>query len=270
MKIVITGAAGGLGRLVTDLAVGAGHRVIASDRVPVDGAAPEVEPVIADMTDYAAVRELVDGADGIIHLAAWTEPADGSWHLVHNDNVTGSYNLLFAAADAGVTRVSVASSINAIGGVYSREPRFDYFPLDPAHPTYNEDPYSLSKWILEEQARSITRRYPAMSIASLRFSAIQDRESRLEGLRRHETTAARDLWGYSPPEESAQVCLNALTADLHGAEVFYVVAEQTASDDPTEELRQRFYPDVKVRGDLSGHRAFFDSTPARDRLAWSA
>jgi nucleoside-diphosphate-sugar epimerase len=197
-------------------------------------------------------------------------PGETDWHRVHGDNVTGSYNVLLAAAEAGVKRVCAASSVNAIGGIFSRTPRYDYFPLDPAHPCYAEDPYSLSKWILEEQARSITRRFADLAVSCLRFSAIQERERRVDFGRRREDLLARDLWGYSPPEDCARVCLTAVTADLHGAEVFYVVARDTASEVPSEELRRRFYPDVTVRGDLSGHRAFYDSTAAREKLGWTA
>src|SRR6202011_523388 len=97
-------------------------------------------------------------------------------YVVHNNNVAGSYNVLSAAARLGITRVCQASSINATGGAFSRRPRYDYFPLDEVHPTYNEDPYSLSKWICEQQGDSFARRYEHMSIASLRFHwVIEDR-----------------------------------------------------------------------------------------------
>ncbi len=270
MRIVITGAAGRLGRLVTEVAVAAGHGVVACDRVAFEDPPAAFEPVIMDVGDYDAVREVIDGADAVIHLAAWASPGGTDWHRVHRDNVTGSYNVLLAAAEAGVTRISAASSVNAVGGIFSRTPRHDYFPLDPAHPCYAEDPYSLSKWILEEQARAITRRFADVSVACLRFSAIMERERRVEFGGRREDLLARDLWGYSPPADCARVCLTAVTSDLHGAEVFYTVAENTASEVPSEELHRRFYPEVPIRGDLSGHRAFYDSAAARAKLGWTA
>lgn len=268
MRIMITGAAGRLGRRVVDAAATAGHSVIACDR-EVFEAGPQVQSVITDVTDYDAVRGLLDGVDAVIHLAAWAGPQPG-WPRTHHDNVTGSYSVLLAAAEAGVTRVCAASSVNAIGGIYSRTPRFDYFPIDVAHPTYAEDPYSLSKWILEEQARSLARRFPSLSVASLRFSAIMEREARAAHIQRNEAAAAPDLWGYSPPDACAEVCLAALTADVRGAEVFYVVADRTASEVPSEELARRYFPDTPIRGDLSGQRGFYDCSPARDRLDWTS
>jgi hypothetical protein len=46
--------------------------------------------------------------------------------------------VLSAAATLGIQRVCSASSINAIGGAFSRAPRYDYFPIDEQHPTYVE------------------------------------------------------------------------------------------------------------------------------------
>jgi nucleoside-diphosphate-sugar epimerase len=61
------------------------------------------------------------------------------------------------------------SSVNALGLAYAQERRFDYFPVDELHPTYCDEGYSLSKWICEQQADSLTRRFAGLSIASLRF-----------------------------------------------------------------------------------------------------
>ncbi len=69
------------------------------------------------------------------------------------NNVVGSYNALRAAAEHGITRICQASSVNAIGLSYSRTPRFDYFPIDEAHPNYSEDPYSLSQMDLRATGR---------------------------------------------------------------------------------------------------------------------
>ena len=47
-----------------------------------------------------------------------------------------------SASEVVFTR-GTTSSINAIGGRFSRSPRYDYFPLDEQHPAYVEDPYSV-------------------------------------------------------------------------------------------------------------------------------
>ena len=270
MRIAVTGSGGTLGRVLVALAVERGHEIVALDRVAADStAATRDTSRMLDTTDAGALHAGIAGCDALVHLAAYISPHAAEPHAVHNANVTSSYNALWAAAENGIRRVCLASSVNAIGGVYSAVPRSDYFPLDEEHPSYAEDPYSLSKWVLEEQARSVARRHPDMWIAALRFHALRSRAEMLEGYRSNPAGGARDLWGYSPVTESAAACLAALAVDLAGAEVFYVVASDTASDRPSEELRQEFHPDVPLRVPLDGHASFFDSTKARDVLGWS-
>jgi UDP-glucose 4-epimerase len=178
--------------------------------------------------------------------------------------VVGSYNALRAAAGAGIRRVCQASSVNAIGHCYSRRPRYDYFPLDEAHPTYNEDPYSLSKWVCEQQADSIARRYEGVAIASLRFHWVTADPAASPGREYADpATAARYLGGaYTLLTAAADACLLALTADFAGHEAFFVIAPDTATSLPSDELARTYYPEVPIRGDLTGRRGFFDCSKA--------
>jgi nucleoside-diphosphate-sugar epimerase len=211
----------------------------------------------------------VRDCDALVHLAAIPAPGGRPMYEVHNINVTASYNALSVAVELGLSHVCLASSVNAIGGVYSRHPRYDYFPLDERHPTYNEDPYSLSKWICEAQADSVARRYPTMTISTLRLhAAVPDRAAGVADSDERPDDAVRHLWGYTTLDACARACLLAVTATFTGHEVFYVVAPDSASAIPSLELCQAHYPDVPVRGDLSGHRGFFDCTKAQALLGW--
>jgi UDP-glucose 4-epimerase len=185
---------------------------------------------------------------------------------VHNNNVVGSYNALRAAAEHRIMRICQASSVNAIGLSFSRAPRFDYFPIDEKHQNYVEEPYSLSKWICEQQADSIARRYEEVSIASLRFHWVTtDRDvARREYLKAPEAGRLH-LFGYTLLSAAATACLRSVATDFGGHEVMFIVAPDTASDTPTLELARRFHPDATIRADLTGHRSFFDSRKA-DRL----
>jgi UDP-glucose 4-epimerase len=270
VRIAITGSSGRVGRAVVDLAVGHGHQVVCIDRVPPPTEVPpEVTFVPADIADYAGVVEAIRDCDALVHLAAIPAPYGDPDHVVHNNNVVGSYNALRAAAELGIRRVCQASSINAIGGAYSRVPRYDYFPLDEQHPTYAEDAYSLSKWICEQQADALARRYEAMTIASLRFHrVVPDRSLPARDHAGQGPRMAQDLWGYTSYAAAARACLLSLTADFTGSESFYVVAPDTSTDVLSLELAAQFYPQVPVRGDLSGCRSFFDSGKAERLLGW--
>jgi UDP-glucose 4-epimerase len=223
--------------------------------------------VQADITCYEEMERALEGSEGLVHLAAIPSPGRHPDHVVHNNNVTGSYNALRAAAKLGINKVCQASSVNATGLTYSRKARFDYFPLDEMHPTYNEDPYSLSKWICEQQADSIARRYEDMTISSLRFSWVINKWPQLaqEDVRRY----AENIWGYTCLEAAARACLLALKAGFKGHEVFYITAADTVTTIPSSELAQEFYPAVPVRRHgLEGNRSFFDCSKAERLLGW--
>ncbi len=271
MKIALTGGSGHLGRAIANAALASGHGVVSIDRV----APTEMDErdnlnfVLADITDYEALVEAFEGCDALIHMAAIPVPGKLADHIVHNNNVTGSYNALRAAAENGIKNVCQASSVNAIGLAFSRKQRFDYFPVDELHANYCEDPYSLSKWICEQQADSFVRRYEEMRIASLRFHlVVHERETAVQAFRAENLQGRQQLWAYVRADASAQACLLSLEASFRGHEVFYIVAPDTTVEVPSAELAARYYPEVAIRGDLSGNRSFFSSEKAERLLGW--
>lgn len=270
MRIAITGGSGRIGRAVTTLVQASGHEAVSIDRVAPEHPDPTIPFHQAEVTDYQAFLEAVRGCDALIHLAAFASPHGHPPHVVHNNNVVGSYNALCVAVELGIERVCQASSINAIGGAYSRDPRYDYFPLDEEHPTYNEDPYSLSKWICEIQADSIARRYERMRISSLRFHAVlPDRATALNMIENNrQRYHPKHLWAFTSISAAARACVLGVTSAPLGHEVYYIVAHDTIAQEPSLQLAAEHYPDVPIRGDLSGHRAFFDCSKAERLLGW--
>jgi len=273
MRIAITGGNGGLGRSLIPYLLDQGHEVRSIDRSPPGRTYPpparSANYFLANATDFGELVSSVEGCDAIIHLAAHVTPRTSPHPVVYAENTSGSYNVLYAAAILGIKRVCLASSINAIGGAWSRDPHYDYFPLDEQHPTYAEDPYSLSKWALEQQGDAFARRYEDMSIASLRFHWLQDEREVAE----HQSQAfgqgtIRHLWGYTLFSAANRACLLSVTADFKGHEVFYIVGPCTCAVDPSLELAQKHYPDTPIRGDLSGHTGFFDCSKADSILGW--
>lgn len=262
MRIAVTGAAGLLGRRVVAAIHAAGHDAVAIDRVAEPGG------VTCDVTDAEAVQETVAGVDALVHLAAVTSPLGRPAHLVHNTNVTASYNVLSAAAAQGIGRVVMASSINAIGGYFSHAPRYDYFAVDEQHPSYCEDPYGLSKREAELQADATVAAHPGLSVVSLRYHAlIPDRADRLD--RRPPDELSRDLWGWTPIEAAAAATLRACVVRSDAHVVLNLVSSSTLSTTPTVELAARHYPDVPTRTPLPGNASFYESERARELLDWS-
>lgn len=273
MHIAVTGGNGELGRALIPYLLDQGHSVVSIDRAlppaPQPASARAVQHILADTTDFGDFVASLRGCDALIHLAAHRSPMNHPDPTVYSDNTASSYNALSAAVTLGIKRICLASSVNAIGGAFSRAPRYDYFPLDEQHPTYAEDPYSLSKWVLEQQADAFARRYDSLRIASLRFHWLVESAARARQLTgTFGDGAIRHLWAYTILREASRACLLALTADFTGHEVFYIVAPRTAVAEPSLDLARRYYPQTRLRRNLVDHERFFDCNKAEHILGW--
>lgn len=271
MRIAVTGARGRVGAYITTAALTAGHEVVAIDQASADASPPPgLRNLVADARDYDALLGAFAGCDALIHLAAIPHPLTDPDHVVHNHNVTASYNALRAAIERGITRLCQASSVNALGLSFSRVPRFDYFPLDEQHPSYNEEPYGLSKWICEAQADNLARRHESLRIASMRFHFVTDSRDAARALFGDTLSQrTRELFGYTRGDAAADACLRSLSADFTGHQVFYIVAPDTLLEEPTIDVAARLHPEVEIRKPLPGNASFFDSTKAERLLGWT-
>lgn len=269
MRIALTGGNGRVGKSVIACALEHGHQVVNIDRTAPThpSRTQDLQFRKAELQDYDGLLNAMEGCEALIHLAAIPAPFNHPDHEVHNTNVVASYNAMRAAIELGITRICQASSVNAVGLAYSREPRFDYFPVDEAHPNYTEEPYGLSKWICEQQADTFVRRYDNLRIASMRYHwVLPERAVCAAEYRNSEESGRKNLWAYTRADVAAEATLLGVTADFEGHQVFYIAAPDTASDLPSLELAARHYPDVPIRGDLSGNRSFFSSAKAERLL----
>ncbi|MGN6101337.1 MAG: NAD-dependent epimerase/dehydratase family protein [Devosia sp.] len=269
MKIALTGSSGGIGRAIIAMALEQGHELVCIDRVTPPEPQPKIRFVLGEMSEYDKLVDTFAGCEALIHMAAIPSPGRHPDHVVHNNNVVGSYNALRAAAENGIMKICQASSVNAIGHSYSRNPRYDYFPIDEQHPNHGEDPYSLSKWICEQQADAFARRYEGIRIASMRFHwVVPDRAKAAQSFTRESAMPGKHLWAYTRFDAAADACLKSLEAPFTGHEAFYIVAPDTTVDAPTLELAGEHFPGVPIKGDLSGNRSFFSSAKAERMLGW--
>lgn len=276
MNIAVTGGSGRLGQVLVKQLVESEHGVLSLDRAAPQAAGQSqidhkaVRFVEADLNNLETLTDAIRGCDGIVHLAAFPGPWGPPPGVVYANNTLTSYNVLYAASSLGLRCVCLASSINALGGIASRVGRFDYFPVDEKHPTYNADDYSLSKWILEQQADSFARRFPEMTISSLRFHALVDAPPEPQhSLDSAEAGVARGLWGWTLITEGARACELALRAEYRGHEAFFITAPRTLSAIPTLELAAHAYPTVPVRTGLPGTTSFYDCRKAARLLGWT-
>lgn len=268
MRIAVTGAAGQLGRHVVDRALRAGHEVLATDLPDAGEPVPGVEWRPADIADLDQVRAALAGAQGVVHLGARTHPRFPEPE-VFRTNVDGTHHVLVAAEEHGAGAVCLASSANAIGGVFSAAPRYDRFPVTEDHASYCEDSYSISKWLLEQESAAFARRRPAAAFTALRLHALRTNHAHARTTM-DERNGVSQLWGWTSFDSAAAACLLALNRPIPGHAVCYIVAARTTRDTPSVELARRWYPDVPVDAGLTGTSGFFATGAARRVLGWDA
>jgi UDP-glucose 4-epimerase len=157
-KCLVTGGAGTIGSTVVDqlVAAGAGEIVVLDNLVRgrrrnVAEAlnSPAVRMVEGDIRDQALLAQLMKGTELVFHLAAIritqcaTEP-----RLALEVLVDGTYNVVEAAAEAGVKKV-IASSSASVYGLATQFPT----PEDQ-HPYANDTLYGAAKTFNEGLLRS--------------------------------------------------------------------------------------------------------------------
>ena len=279
MNVFVTGGVGHAGAYIVRCLLDAGHTVVCADvRPPAEGlpAIGEVGQalthVIVDVTDYGQVLAAMTGAEAIIHMAAIPNPVQRPEHEVFRINMTTNWNVLQAAEVHGVPKVVMASSINAVGASFAPAVPREYFPIDERLPTKAADAYAQSKWLGEEMAEAFVRRRP-VQIASMRFHGLWTRERqaawnadparRVDGERQ-----ARNFWSWTDVGEAADSCLRALEADWPGHEAFFINADDTVLDEPTEHLLARWYPDAERTRLLPGCASPISNEKAKRVLGW--
>jgi uronate dehydrogenase len=143
-RLLITGAAGGLGKVLRAGLVGAADVIRLSSRGDVGELAPHEEHVRADLADADAVDRMLEGVDAVVHMGG--QSTEAAWDVILAANIVGLINLYEAARKAGTRRIVFASS-NHVIGMYPRDRRLDH--NSPPRP---DSRYGLSKAFGEDLA----------------------------------------------------------------------------------------------------------------------
>lgn len=116
-KILITGAAGYIGSILTHRLTGYYNLVLTDIRQPKNLFNHSF--IKADITDLDTIRDVCQNIDMVLHLAGDPDPM-APWESLLPRNIVGVYNIFQAAHEAGCQRVIFASSVNAVLG-YPRD-----------------------------------------------------------------------------------------------------------------------------------------------------
>jgi uronate dehydrogenase len=161
-RLLLTGAAGGLGRVLRPRLKTLCNRLRVSDLAELGPAAPGEELQSAALQDKAAVMALLQGVDAVVHLGGIS--TEHAFEEILPANIVGTYHVYEAARVNGVKRIVYASS-NHVTGFYTQ--RETIGPLQPMRP---DGYYGLSKAFGENLAQFYFDRY-GIETVSLRIGS---------------------------------------------------------------------------------------------------
>jgi nucleoside-diphosphate-sugar epimerase len=169
MRILVTGGAGFIGSHIAETLIEKGHEVIVLDDLSTGREenlahlTGRFRFVRGSITDTHLLAEVMPGVQVVFHQAALgsvprsvEEP-----RTTHDVNITGTFNVLMAARDAGVQRVVYAASSSAYGDTPTL-PKAETMLSRPL------SPYAVSKLVGEYYCQVFTRVY-GLETVSLRY-----------------------------------------------------------------------------------------------------
>ncbi len=144
-RLLLTGAAGGLGKLLRERLKPWADVIRLSDRAGLGEAGPGEEIVYCDLADRDGMLKLLEGVDAVLHFGGIS--VEDRFEPIMQANILGLVNLYEACDKAGVKRVIFASSNHAVGfydntGV-----------IDTDAPTRPDGYYGVSKCFGESLSR---------------------------------------------------------------------------------------------------------------------
>ncbi len=152
-RYLVTGGTGFLGRRLVERLVSRGHDVHVLSRDPAKHTlftSPQVHFFTGDITSTDSLRLAVSGCDGVFHLAAYAKGWAPDEQAYYDYNVTGTENVLRAAAEEGAGRIVFCSTAGVINP--SSE-----IPADEETP--RTIPYSTAYERSKNEAEQLVKKY---------------------------------------------------------------------------------------------------------------
>ncbi|MBP1993115.1 NAD-dependent epimerase/dehydratase family protein [Paenibacillus eucommiae] len=273
-RIAVTGGNGNLGAQIVNHLLEKDYEVTVLDIKERQDAVPKRNKVVTkilDLNNYHEVEHAMAGCDALIHMAAIPSPGIVEPHVLFSNNAVSTYNVLEAACKLEFQKVVLASSESAYGFPWAHRSLSPlYVPVDELHPLIPHDDYGISKAVNEITGESFFRR-TGMQVVSLRLSTVSTPDIYayfLNCLNKPEELR-RILWSYIDIRDAANACVLALEKSGLGYMALNITANDTCSNIRTQELMERFFPDVTdIRTPFSGFEALYSNEKAKHILGW--
>ena len=262
-RIMLTGAAGLIGKEVTKGLVAAGYEVLATDLVK-DDLSPAQKFVVGDLVSADFISQIDFHCDAIVHLGSIPRPTLASDEETLHNNVIGTYHVFATAVENNVPLVIYASSLSIYGFAWSTGTSPDYVPVDEKHPLHHFESYALSKEVNERSADMWANRSET-AFVGLRFphthtnSVFAEMAQKMrEGDKATLEQGAKIFWAYLDLRDAVNGILTVIQRGAQGSKTYNFAEPDTYAPRPTRELMAEFHPTSKMASSISGHDSIID------------
>ncbi len=177
-KCLVTGGAGFIGSNLAEALLNQGYAVrvldsfVSGSRENLTAIQPQIEILEGDLRDETLIRQAVQGIDTVFHLAAVASVVRSveNPRETHEVNVSGTWNLLEQARNAGVRRLVFSSS----SAVYGDS---EDFPLKEETKLRPLSPYAISKLIGEQYCGLFQNLYHLETVSLRYFNVYGKRQN---------------------------------------------------------------------------------------------
>ncbi|KIL49450.1 NAD-dependent epimerase/dehydratase family protein [Jeotgalibacillus soli] len=210
-KVLLTGAAGGLGTILTK-ALSDQFDLVLTNRSKNEELPENIPFIEADLNDFDAILNIMEEYDieTVLHFGGL--PVEHEFEEILDANIRGTYHIYEAARRTGVKRVVYASSIHAVGFLKATDR-----PYDIHSETRPDTFYGLSKVYGENLGKLYADKF-GLEVINVRICDAEEKP-----------TSRGQLYNWLSYNDLIQLFQKSITATIDSVVTIYGISNNTRS-----------------------------------------